>query len=798
MTDTVFALGAAFVIASGTVFAWLRPAAVVRHPRTILFLTTLVSVAAAAALIALGPPRFRVSLDPSEEPLLPRGDPSRPVYDEAVQNFGDDDVFVIGMETGDVFTRESLAALRRVSDRIRRLPGVRAVESLVDTSAFRYEAADDAVRVDRFIEEIPEDGAALAGLRAKALADRIHPKTVVSRDARTAALNVSFRVMSDREFIDAGLHAGIAAILAEEAAPGRRFFVTGRQHIKAEASALMVRDLTRLIPLAIAVGTAVAWMATGSLRMAAIPVGASLIATLWTFGVLAYLDRSLNLITIVLAPMLICVGSVSDVHVLARYNVLVREHGDTRAASLQTLHDTLLPVIITGVTTCIGFAALLISRTPAIREFGMFSLFGVAAMTLISVTGVPAVLVLLPIPEDEQDAAARPARGGWANPLRATSRLATAALRRMLETVAFVTTRWPLAILIAWTLLTAAAIACIPRIVVDTDYLGFFDSRSNVRQDFDAIDRLLVGPVPIYVVLSGPGEGAFREPDNLRALERLQALVDATPGVSTTLSVVDLIKVLNRAVEKDDPAAERVPDSRRSVADLMFMIPKNKLRRFANTNHSKVNLLVRTGATGSAAVRALEQRLRDAIAAAELPPGITAEVTGNTIVFNRGSDQIAGTQLSMMLLTAVTIFVLMWWAFRSLRLGLVAMVPNIVPVALFFGMLGTGVAALSLPTSLIGSVALGIAIDDTSHFLVGYQRARIAGLNPLGAATSCIAEMGEPIVVTSLMLTAGYLVLVLSSFATIREFGYLSAATMIICLAGDLLMLPAILVRGRV
>ena len=126
------------------------------------------------------------------------------------------------------------------------------------------------------------------------------------------------------------------------------------------------------------------------------------------------------------------------------------------------------------------------------------------------------------------------------------------------------------------------------------------------------------------------------------------------------------------------------------------------------------------------------------------------------------------------------------------------MAPNVAPVVVFFGLLGAGLADLSLPTSLIGSVALGIAIDDTAHFIVNYQRIRGGGLDPAAAAAACLRELGPPIITTSLMLTAGYLVLCLSGFATLRQFGWLSALTIQICLWGDLLMLPALLTRVRV
>ncbi len=782
-------LGFAGLMSVAYLVAWRRPAMIVRQRRVVLGVLGLVTIAAFVAIARPHAPGTGIRLDPSEEPLLPAGDPARVVYADAIANFGDDDVMVIGMETADVFTAEHLDALRRLSARIRQLPGVRAVESLIDATAFRYDRAEDLLTVEPFIDEVPRAPAALADLRTRALADRLYPRSLVGRDGRTAALNVSFRTMTDGEFVAAGLDDSIAAILAAETTAERRFFVTGRQHVKARAADVMLHDVFRLIPLAVAVGTLVAWLITGSLRAAAIPVGASLVATLWTFGALAVAGQALNLITIVLGPMLICIGSVYGVHVLARFDVLAGELGDASGAAEACIADTVLPVMISGVTTIIGFAALLVSPQPAIGEFACYSILGVSAMSLVAVTGVPALLASLPLPA--------PASTGTHLAAR-VSRALGAAIARALVMLAHTATRHSGPILALWVTLTLAAAACIPRIVVDTDYLSFFDARSDVRRDFARASERLVGAAPIYVTLTGPGEGAFREPENLRALARLQALVDAVPGVDTTLSVVDLVAILHRAVERDDPAFERLPDTRAAIADLLFLVPKTKLRRFANTNHSRVNLLVRTAESGSAAVAALRARLDAAIRAAHLPPGITAVVTGNTIVFTQASDGIAGNQLTSMALTAATIFVLVASAFRSVRVGLVAMAPNVVPVVVFFGLLGAGLADLSLPTSLIGSVALGIAIDDTAHFIVNYKRIRGGGLEPAAAAARCLQELGPPIVTTSFMLTAGYLVLYLSGFATLRQFGWLSALTMQICLWGDLLMLPALLTRVRV
>ena len=348
-----------------------------------------------------------------------------------------------------------------------------------------------------------------------------------------------------------------------------------------------------------------------------------------------------------------------------------------------------------------------------------------------------------------------------------------------------------------WLAFGLAAAAALPSITVDTDYLSFFDRSSRIRTDFTTIGETLVGPVPIYVSLHATESGAMREPENLRALSRLQELIDRIPAVSATMSAVDLVKQTNRALEYDDPKAAVIPDSKGKVADVFFLIPKARMRPFANANQSSANIIVRTSGSGSAAIRRLEIGLLQAIDDARLPAQLHAEVTGSSILMNHTADGIAADQFTAVGAATLAIFVLVALAMRSLKLGALAMVPNIVPVLIFFGLLGTGLGALSLPTSLLGCIALGIAVDDTAHFLVDYHRQRAAGVDCAAAAAQCIESLGPPIIVTSLMLSAGFLVLGLSGFATLRELGRLGAMTMFICMCADLTLLPALLVRAR-
>jgi predicted RND superfamily exporter protein len=519
--------------------------------------------------------------------------------------------------------------------------------------------------------------------------------------------------------------------------------------------------------------------------MLVLPLAVVLLATLWTFAGISLLERPLTVLTTLLAPTLIAIGSTYGVHVLSRYEAELRQGGELRDAVLRCLRNMVAPVTISGVTTSVGFAALLITDVPAVFELGSFSVLGVLSLTLLSLTALPAALVAFP-------RLSAPRAGD--PPL---ARILGRGLDAVLDALARLATRSPGAVLAGWLAVTAVAAWAIPRIEIDTDYLSYFDERSEIRSDFEAVNRLLSGAVPIYVVLSGSAPGAFREPEALRAMERIQRRLDDTPGVSRTVSMVDFVRVLHRVVSDDDPAAERIPDTRSAVADLVFMIPKSDLSRFTNVNQSRANILVRTGEVGSAAIRGLVSRIEEIVADEPMPAGISTAITGNAVLLGRSADAIAASQPRSVGAAAIAILLLMSWVLRSVRLGLVAMIPNAIPIVLFFGGLGWGVASLSLPTSLIASIALGIAVDATAHYLVRYRAERLLGASPSEAVFRSNRGVGRPIALASITLVLGFAVVALSGFATLREFGLLSAATMLVCAATDLLLLPAVLVRAR-
>ncbi|MBW2267851.1 MAG: MMPL family transporter [Deltaproteobacteria bacterium] len=780
-----FAAGAALLLSAGLFLAVRWPRHVVARPRLVLAIVGVVTLAALAALVRPSPLALRLRIDPSTELLLPRGDPGVEAYRRAIVDFGDDQIFVVAMQCDDVFRSEHLMALRRVSDAVSRIEGVRGVASLVKVTAFRYDPDEDWIEVRPFIEEIPDSTEELARLRERALTTAPYRRNLISDDGRTAALNISFKPMTDREFIAAKLDAQIRTTLAAETSDQRRFYVSGRPHVKSLMYETMIRDLAVLIPAVLVVVGLVLALVAGSARGLWLPLGGVALAIVWTFGAVALLDRPLTVLTVLLAPTLIAIGSVYGVHVVNRYEEELATAGGGEAIVLRTTLEMRVPVCIAGVTTMIGFAALLISDVPAVFEIGAFSILGVASVTLLSLSAVPAALVLLPLPPEVSGRRVRLAAG--------CRRVLDAALRR----AAHLACARSGLVIGGFGVVTLVALLAVPRIVIDTDYLSFFDADSEVRRDFDRINELLSGAVPLYIVLRGEVPGAFREPALLRAVEELERRIEALPGVGRTLSLLEGVRSLNRAIESGVPAEERIPDSREAVTELLFMVPKGDLLRFSTIDQSALNVVVRTGEVGSAAMRELTRRIDAELASGVLPASVDAEVTGHAVLLNRAADGVARSQPRTVALAALAIFVLLAAGLRSVRLGLVAMLPNVVPILIFFGTLGLGAAPLSLPTSLIGSVALGIAIDATAHYLVRYRNERRGGASAAEAALRTQLSAGRPVAIAAAMLACGFFAVAASEFATLRQFGVLTAFTMLTCAATDLLLLPAILVRWR-
>jgi predicted RND superfamily exporter protein len=757
----------------------------VKHPRSVL-------VGTLALTAVLGFYARQIRIESSLASVLPQGDPAVAYYDETRQLFGSDDVAVIGMLTDDVFTPDALTKVARVTDALADVDGVEQVLSI--TSA--VDIAADVITPPPLVPRIPPTPEDIAALRATLAARPVYGKNLVSPDGRGVAINVVFRPLTDLEYEKLDIDARIMGVLREAQGP-ERFFYTGAAHVKHEASALMRRDLWRFTPLALLLVTMAFWASSRTKRGVIVPALAVGVALIWTLGIAVLLGKSITLGTFVLPPLLLVVGSAYVIHVMARYYEQAERSRERTEVVEAAIERVWTPLLISALATIVGFGSLMVSRIPAIWDLGALAVVGVAALTLSCLTALPAVLALLPV----ERAALR---------AKDDTPLLDGVFTRLSDWAA--TSRY--GILAAGGIVAIIGLLGVPRIQSDSDFMEYFTPQSEVRRDNEVINQQIVGSNPFYVVVDGQAGGTMERWEVLKLVKDLQRFVETLPGVTSSLSLVDYLEMLEAGLasgaakvlvvdEHGNIAAAEAPkpfwEVPRNLAPVIDMVKKSPAT-FAGVvtkDFRRTSILVRTKLAGTRAV----QDTLDAITgyvAQHFPADLKVRTTGSLVLVNRTAETIVTEQLQGLALALVSIFIVMALMFLSIRIGFLAVIPNVLPIIVFFGVLGWCGVYLNLGTSLIAAISLGLAVDSTIHYMARFNRELSGETDQAAAIRRALRSVGAPILYTTSALLLGFLAFGLSSFVPIRQFGILSSVTMATSLLTNLALLPALLATTKI
>ncbi len=733
-------------------------------------------VAAVHSIVDLRTGERRLDVDPSANRLLPEGDPARQHYDYVRRLFGSDETVVVALSTDDVFTADKLERIRRIGERIEGVDGVHHVVSLA--TAVNVRGVADGLEVGPFFEEVPREPAALAALREEVLAHPLYGGNLVSRDGRTAALLVYLMELPEREFTRREIDHQIEAIAQAEKGDAE-VWLTGAPVVKAATTRRLVSDLRRTIPLMVLVNAIVLLVSFRSLSGLVIPLVTVAVAVVWTLGIVARFSGALNVVTVLLPALLGTVGLSYVLYVVAEW----REHvahlapgSDKKTALAEVVRKIFLPILVGGGTTVAGFASLGISPIPAIREFGIYSVIGVLATMLASLTVAPALLSFTRLPRAapaEASAAARPSLVD-----RAVAWLAVFDVRNR---------KAIFAVAIGIVVLSALGAT---RLRVGTDYMGGFKPTSPVRVGFEAVNAKLEGANPFSVIVQADYSDAFKDPANLREVEKLQAWLEAQPEIGGTTSLVDYLKLINRGFHENDPAYLAVPATREETGQLFFFGGSEELERFVDSRFQIANVLVRARVIDSAEMAELITRIEARLG--ELPGRLTATPTGNPVLLNRALDGIMRGQAWSMVTALLLIYVMLSLMFLSPRIGLVALIPNVMPIAVYFGALGFTGITLNPSTTLVGPMALGIAVDDTIHFIDRFTREARRLADERLAAAAALQAVARPASATALALCLGFLVLATAESQTAIQVGAMAALALGFAWLTDVFLTPAL------
>ncbi len=735
------------------------------HARIVLTGVLLLAVAAGIALVDPERGALTVRIDPSLERLLPEDDAGQVAYRRLQSTFGDTDRLLLAIQLPSVLSVEGLAQVEAVTRALKAVPGVADVLSLATAPNLLADA--QTLDVSTFTEMARTDPARIAGMAGQIEANPLYAGSLVTPDDRLAAFLIGLDGL-DAEAFRAN---GMTEALREAAqVPGvEQVWLTGSVVVQAATTEALLHTLAFTLPAIFVVIIGLLGLAFRCLKatlVAAFTIGLSLWLTL---ALMALLDLPMNLVTSIVPPLVLTLGLSYAVHVLAEF---FTPHPASRPQRLlRVLQRVSVPLGLCAATTAAGFLALALSPLPAVRQFAYLAAFSVVVSILLMVLFLPLALDAVRCsPRAQGPAIARFHR--WAD------RLAGFDLRHRTLIVS----------VSAVTMLVAGFFAT--RIQSGADYIGNFDPKAEVRRDFEMLNEAFNGATMVSILIDTYVNDALTQPELLQQIDDLQHWLRNQPEVGAAVSYLDHLKVLNQSLNEGDPAWFRIPDSAAAVKQILVFGGSDSLRRAVDAGFRSAVISVRLNVDDSATIAEFVQRADQRLARLQRP--LEATLTGTPVVATRTVEVLASGQWQSIGIALLAILLMLAALFNSLRAAAIALVPNMAPIVIYFGLLGFTGISLNPTTSLIACIVLGIAVDDTIHFLTRFNHdARSTG-NEAKAVASALRHTIRPVSLTSLALILGFLVFTGSELRSQAQFGWLSATTLFLAWIVDLTLTPAL------
>ena len=747
-----------------------------------------------AATLLLGWFALGIRVESSLSSVLPHGDPSIEYYAKVRETFGSDDVGVVGVRADDIFAASTMTKIARVTDAIAKLKGVEQVLSITNTP----DIAEDVINHPNLVPHIPPSKAELETLKHKLKTIPFYGKNLIADDYKGAAINVFFKNLTDVEYADLAIDRNIRTILDAEQGP-ETFYFTGASHLTQAALELMRRDLFVFSPIALVLVLFAFGVSFWSVRGVLLPALSVLMALSWTLGVMVLAHKPITLGTFVLPPLLLVVGSSYAIHVMSRYYEQVDAEAPREELVLRAFDRVWQPLAISALTTLIGFGSLMVNRITAIWDLGLFAVIGIVFLTVTSLAFIPAALQLMPMePRTRRSGKMSPALADWLTRLGKRDYVF----------------REP----ILWVSVAVAAVALLGSwfIRVDSNFLYYFKPSEPVRSDFEIINEKIVGSSPFFLVIEGDEAGIMKRWEVLKQIKDLQTFLLTMPGITFSRSLVDYLELLEAGltpkgesdVSVDEqgnplPAGEKPKsfwEDPKSLPGLFQFVANNSptlFRGVVTPDFKTAAILVRTKLSGSRDIEQTLEQIRQYVRR-QFPQKLKVTPTGNLVLLTGTASDIVSGQINSLSLALTVIFLVMSAMFLSVKVGALAILPNVLPIVVFFGVMGWFGIYLNLGTSLIAAIALGIAVDSTIHFMSRLNLELKGAVDQVSALVSTLRVVGAPILYATVALFFGFLTFAFSSFVPIQQFGVLAGVTMVVALITNLMLLPALLATTKI
>ena len=721
---------------------------------------TLLIWAFAAALATPGV--LLVKIETSTDSVLDRHSEAWSYYRQSQRRFGGDEILTLLIEGDAPFDRDALEDVLRLTRQLERVEGVRRVDSLASVPLVWSEPGGELHLDPGLREGLSTAESGWASFEERVRRDRIAPRSLISADEKAFAINV---------ILEQGAEAEYAHVFEEidRAIDGRPAWVSGVPVFRTEADTRTRAELLTFIPLTLLCAAIVLFVMFRSIVAVVVPLVTSATACWVVLGAMGGAGVPITIATVLLPSIILALSCAYAMHLLS-----AARGCRTQPALVGALEPVALPVALSGLTTSVGFVAISAVRIDAIEAVGTYGALGVLVISAATLTALPALLALAPIPDRTE------AVGSWLEEHGSRS-------------IADLTRRRPGTILLAWFLAFGLMSIGISRVRAETDVIVWFPRSDPIRVAYEQIRTRLSGISPMNVVIEAPPGQQVSGARVVAAIDRLTGDLEALREVGRAISIGDPLRQLHGGFS-GDPGLP-LPETDAAVEQYLLLLEsKQYIRDLITSDRSAANVMMRVDDNGSSALLDVASAA-DALWKEYGVAGFSARTTGIMYEFARAEDAIVRGQVVGLAIALGAIGIILLLIFRAPRVAALALIPNVLPIGMAFGFMGFLGIPLDAGTVVVGSLALGVAVDDTIHVSTGFVRRCAAGETPHRALLSTLQRVLVPLVYTTIVVALGFSVLAVSGFSLTRNLGLLMSAVMVLCLAADLLLLPVLLSR---
>jgi predicted RND superfamily exporter protein len=758
----------------------------------------------------------KTTLDFSTEGFLHKNDPSIRTYNAFRDQFGRDEMVIIAMEPPQVFHTDFFTWLKALQEDIEEnVPYLDDVTSIINARNTRGNA--DELIVEDLLETFPVDETSMALLKQRVMSNPMYKNLLISEDGSTTAMVVktqNYSSLGKETDVLAGFEEGgddmgitdpqlvtraylsneensaiitaIQSVLAKHARDDIPIYLAGSPAVTHSLKTSMMRDMRKFVILAVMTIAIFLFVMFRRISGVVLPLVVVVCSLLSTFGLMAFFGTPIKLPTQILPSFLLAVCVGASVHILAIFFHRFQATGDKEASIAYALGHSGLACVMTHITTAAGLLSFSTSRIAPIADIGLYAGFGVMIALVYTLVLLPALLAVLPLKQ----------RRSRTNGNELT------VMDRGLNWVARLSTQKPVYVLVVSFLIIAVSIPMIFRIRFGHDPLRWFPKDRPVRVATEHIDQKMRGTVNLEIIIDTGKENGLYDPLILKRLEAAAAHVETLDYgevfAGKAWSLTAILKEINQALNENQSAYYSIPRNRDIIAQ-EFLLFENSgsddLEDVVDSQFSMARFTVKAPFTDALKYHQLMMDVDRYFK--KMFPEVTLQITGMMPLLFRTLSSVVVSMARSYVIAILVITLLMILLIGRFRIGLLSMIPNIAPILVMLGVMG----ALSFPmdafTMMVGSIAIGLAVEDTIHFMHNFRRYYEEKGDPAWAVQETLHTTGRAMMVTTVVLSIGFFIFMFADMKNIFDFGFLTGITIVMALLSDYFVAPALMVLAN-